>query len=174
MPLELRRYSDPSQHVKKPQKYIFEFLKKWQNLKDEPLFHTKSNLLCLVCWLLSVSSLLRDVFFTELKTWCVAWEWRVAKGQLCSFVKIIMMNKMGKNHELLLVKKLIFCNNWKACGGNQSNGNLWVALQKYIITAALKCGRTHSRQWQMTNSPINNLEKGLTGNLALPGRKTYC
>ncbi len=44
------------------------------------------------------------------------------------FVKIILMNKMCKNHERLLVTELIFCNNPKAkgksywiCQGNQGD-----------------------------------------------------
>jgi len=33
--------------------------------------------------------------------------------KLCSYVKNIMMNKMRKNHKLVLVTELIFCNNLK-------------------------------------------------------------
>ncbi len=50
---ELRQYSDLSRHIKEPQNciYCFNFFKN-DSLKaegPETLFHTRSNLLCLLC-----------------------------------------------------------------------------------------------------------------------------
>ncbi len=53
---------------------------------------------------------------------------------LFSFVKIVTMNKMCKNHELLLATELIFCNNPKTnIGFLSSDAHLWVGLQKSSI-----------------------------------------
>jgi len=52
MPFELGHNSDLSRHIKELQNcvFLFEFLTKWQNVKAETLFHTRSNLLCLDSW----------------------------------------------------------------------------------------------------------------------------
>ncbi len=71
MALKLRHYSDLSRHIKVPQNaiYCLNLFKKWQNLKAKTSFHSKSNLLCLVCQPV-FSFLCAARFFT----WCVAWE----------------------------------------------------------------------------------------------------
>jgi len=53
-----------------------------------------------------------------------------------SFVKIIIINKTCKNHKLLLVTKLICCND------AQTNGKSLLAYKnifKKVITAAVFC-----------------------------------
>lgn len=77
--LELRCYSDLTQNVKELYGiYCLNFLKSWQNLKTETyLFHTKSNLLFLVCrqvvgFLFASHCFFRSFHFV--RTWCLAWE----------------------------------------------------------------------------------------------------
>ncbi len=49
----------------KPQNgLLFEFLKKFENLKAEALFHTKRNLLCLVCRRVVSFSLCSAMYFS--------------------------------------------------------------------------------------------------------------
>ncbi len=69
VPLELRHYGDLSRHIKEPQNYIYclNFLK--MTIWKLRLFHTKSNLLCLVC---------RCAVSFLSAPWCIltAWTWR--------------------------------------------------------------------------------------------------
>jgi len=48
--------------------------------------------------------------------------------KVCSFVKIIMMNKMSKNHKLLLAKEIVSCNYPKA------NGKIWFWFLMVLLT----------------------------------------
>ncbi len=70
MPLQLRLYSDLSQHIKEPQNciYCLHFLK---NLKIWKRRHASRNLLCIVCR--SIVSFLFGIFH-RMRTQCVAWE----------------------------------------------------------------------------------------------------
>ncbi len=78
VPLELRWYSDLSWHIKEPQNsiYCFNFLKKnKKKLKAENLFHTRSNLLSLVCLHFVSFLFAQRCIFYFVRTWCVVWEW---------------------------------------------------------------------------------------------------
>ncbi len=75
MPLELRHYSDLSCHIRVTKRYLlFEFLTKWQNWKAQSLFHTRSNLLCLVCRHVVSFLFAPGCIFHCVRTWCVVWE----------------------------------------------------------------------------------------------------
>ncbi len=50
--------------------YLFEFFK-WPHLKAKTLFHTKSNLLCLVCWHVVSVLFSPQCIFHCVRTWCV-------------------------------------------------------------------------------------------------------
>ncbi len=66
MPLELRQYSDLSQHIKEPQNgiYCLNFLQNDTILKLTPCFIPNVTCSVLSVGTFSVSSLLRNVFFT--------------------------------------------------------------------------------------------------------------
>ncbi len=72
MPLELRHYSDTWKRHKIV--FIVWILKQNDNLKTETLFHTKSNLLCLVCRSVVNVLFAPQCIFQCVSTWCVAWE----------------------------------------------------------------------------------------------------
>ncbi len=96
-----RQYSDLPQHIKEPHNlsYCLNFLKNY-NLKAETLFHTRSNLLCLVVSFLFASnfSLLEKMMCTVRVALFVGLSnsnyggWGFAKGQLpieisqCDFI----------------------------------------------------------------------------------------
>ncbi len=67
VPLELRRYSDLSWHIKGPQNSIY-------RLNAEALYHTKSDLLCLVCRHVVSFLFAPRCIFHYIRTWCVAWK----------------------------------------------------------------------------------------------------
>ncbi len=75
MPLELRRYSDLARYIKEPQNGIYCLnLEKWQHFKAETLFHTRSNLLCLVCRHIVSVLFAPHCIFHCVRTWCVVWD----------------------------------------------------------------------------------------------------
>ncbi len=73
MLLELRHYSNLSCHRVTKHYLLFEFLTKWQNWKAQSLFHTRSNLLCLVCRHVVSFLFAPGCIFHCVRT-CVVWE----------------------------------------------------------------------------------------------------
>ncbi len=73
MSLELRQYSDLSYRSTKLY-LLFESLKKRQHFKAETLFHSGSNLLCLVCRRVFSFLFAPRCIFYCVRTWCVVWE----------------------------------------------------------------------------------------------------
>ncbi len=82
MPLELRCYSDLSRHIKEPQNgiYCLNFLQN-EIIWKLRLFHTESNLLCLVCRCVVSFLFAPRCIFHCVRTWCVAWECMACRTQ---------------------------------------------------------------------------------------------
>ncbi len=110
MPLELRHYSDTWKSHKIV--FIVWIFKQNDNLKNETLFHTKSNLLCLVCRCVVNVLFAPQCIFHCVSTWCVAWERQAlseaatvtTEGRFCEGlipIKCLQFQVTSKAHSIL-------------------------------------------------------------------------